>query len=148
MATIRGPIRKYVLTSAVGEIIVFSRGNKITDFVTGATTAALSDNPTRTVTVRGSSRRRYPGGPSTSVKSHQRTSVVGPPAKYAVLPGRPFKIEVPKGTVPETYEVHQFSFEGPWTKLYEALQILNKRAFIARSPWGKPLQISHASGGP
>jgi hypothetical protein len=144
MAAIRGPIRKYTLTSSVGDIIIFSHGTKIQDFVTGATAAPLADNATRTVTVKGSSRRRYPGGPTTSVKSHQRTSVVGPPAKYAVLPGQPFKIEVPKGTTPETYEVHQFSFEGPWTKLYEALQVTNKRAFIARSPWGKPLQISHS----
>jgi len=143
MATIRGPIHKFTLTNSVGSIIIFSHGTKIQDFVSGATQVAAADNPTRTVAVKGSSRRRYPGGPSTAVKSHSRTSVVGPPAKYAVLPGQPFKIEIPKGTTPETYEVHQFSFEGPWTKLYESLQVANKRSFIARSPWGKPLQISH-----
>jgi len=143
MATIRGPIHKFTLTNSVGSIIIFSHGTKIQDFLNSCTRAVAADNPTRIYKMPSSARRRYPGGPTTSVKAHDRVAVYGPPAKYAVLPGQPFKIEVPKGTTPETYEVHQFSFEGPWTKLYEAVQVSNKQAFILRSPWGKPLQISH-----
>jgi hypothetical protein len=72
-----------------------------------------------TQSVKSHPRRRYPGGPTTSVAGHTRQKSVGGEKEGTnALPGKPFYIEVTTGSgVTKKVTATRFSYIGRWTDL-------------------------------
>jgi len=136
------------------DVIVWQKAqapHNILTFVTGLTASAVqtAENATPTRGVKAHSRHRYPGGPGISAGGGLRTSVVGLPARYSVLPGYPVTLEIPKdGSVyspagGQALLQVQVTIQGPFTRFYTFCQQHSVKPFLLRSPEGKPYNVFH-----
>lgn len=100
--------------------------------------------------VKGHSRRRFPGGPTASVKGHQRFGTRGGdlPGSNAE-PGRPFYIEdllSAPGEDPRRVKTHVFAYEGRWRDLKtKIIRDLSPRAnSVLRNASGSKISLAPA----
>lgn len=130
--------------TAVGRTIeLFGDTDKIKEFFPTAEVVDTDDVIIKTVTFRGGTRRRYPGGPTWSSQGGTRTVVVGGPAKNGTLPGNPIKCEVTTGLGPlKTTKVTQFTLKGSFTAAWAIARATATKSFVLRSPNGKPKNVA------
>jgi hypothetical protein len=123
-------------------VYIFGETDDITDFFPTATVVAEEDAVVKTVTFKGGTRRRFPGGPTHSSGGGTRKVVVGKPATQNTLPGYPIKCEVSTGIGPlKVTRVKQFTLQGPFRVAHQVAKATALQDFILRSPNGKPWKI-------
>jgi hypothetical protein len=121
---------------------IFGATDDVTDFFPTATVVTEEDSTVKTVTFRGGTRRRFPGGPTYSSGGGTRKVVVARPAKQTTLPGNPIKCEVTTGVGPLTVtRVKQFTLQGPFRIAHEVAKATAIQGFVLRSSGGKPYMI-------
>ena len=127
---------------------IYQREDQIKDFVTGLTKGGSKAITIKTSAVKGHSRTRYPGGPSISVKGHNRRSVHGATASLQILPGSSVTFEKITGLPGfQKTEVTQISINCPFTVFWEYCKTNNGFVgdeYILRSPDGTPYVIKRA----
>jgi hypothetical protein len=134
---------RHTVTAAGRTIELFGDTNKIKEFFPTAEVVDTDDVVIKTVTFRGGTRRRFPGGPTYSSGGGTRTVVVGGPTKNGVLPGSPIKCEVTTGLGPQKEtRVVQFTLKGSFTAAWAVARATATKAFVLRSPYGKPKSVA------
>jgi hypothetical protein len=95
-----------------------------------------------TQTVRSHPRRRYSGGPTSSVAGHSRERTIGGYAAKETLPGRNawFERRTTGLLGPITNRV-QFTFVGTTAQLRDYVEANSVGDFILRTPDGEPVRI-------
>jgi len=138
---------RHKITHDGKDAYIFGATSDVTDFFPTASVVAEADATVKTVTYRGGTRRRFPGGPTYSGGGGTRKVVVGRPAKQSTLPGSPIKCEVSIQTdSKEVVIVKQFTLQGAFRIAHQVAKATAVQDFILRSPHGKPWKITDAVG--
>jgi hypothetical protein len=134
---------RHTVTAAGRTIELFGNTAKIKEFFPTAEVVDYDDVVVKTVTFRGGTRRRFPGGPTYSSGGGTRTVAVGGPTKNGVLPGYPIKCEVTTGLGPlKVTKVTQFTLKGSFTAAWIVARATATKAYVLRSPHGKPKSVA------
>jgi len=122
---------------------------KLAEFFAGISLLSFQPDTYTDHVVGPQTRRMYPGDPGISVAAHTRKFVTAPNVSEATLPGLPFTCET-FATVngKQKRDVTQFTVSGgPFRDLLAVARAIPARAYILRSPGGKPKAIAAPSGG-
>lgn len=139
---IAGKILEYAWTWEGESYKLFAKDGQLEGLLSGLTAAGAVNPAPQTISVGGHSRRRYPAGPSISVSGFSRVTLVGGVANRRTLPGQNAYLEVTVGSGTDTkLEVTTITFTGPFTDLYQFVNLNAGADFVLRSPDGTPYDI-------
>lgn len=136
-------------TISVGgrDLQIFAKFNELAPYIGLINPDPIPVDQVTTSTVRSHSRRRYSGGPTTTVDAHPRRRVESPVARRNVLPGNNAYIEEKIGTgEAATTKVETFTFVGNFQDLRDYCRENALKEFTLRSPWGEPFAIAENPG--
>jgi hypothetical protein len=127
---------------------IFGATLDILNFFPTADPVAEEQSQVKSIPFKGSTRRRFPGGPTYSAGGGTRKVVIARPASQTTLPGNPIKCEISTGTGrAKITTVKQFTLQGPFRIAHEVAKAHATEDFVLRSPGGKPYKIG-ANVGP
>lgn len=117
--------------------------SRVAPFIGTVTPDDDDDARVITQTVSSHSRRRYSGGPTTSVDGHSRERTIGGYAAKETLPGKNawFERRTTGLLGPITSRV-QFTFVGTTAQLRDYVEANSVGDFILRTPDGEPVKIT------
>jgi hypothetical protein len=122
---------------------LYSKPDAVNPYISGLT-PKQNFNPTPVARqVGGHTRKRYPGGPNISVKSHTRMVLAGGANLQRTLPGQnAFFEEVIGEGVNKKTVVTTVTHTGPFASLYMYCQANAVRDFVLRSQDGTPWPVT------
>ncbi len=142
-----GKLTKYQATGGGEDFFFYSKPDALNGLVSGYAEVPLASVTNVQQSVKGHSRRQYPGDPSPiQVSVHARTRLKAPRAARQALPGSNFyfEVEVSDGTTVKT-EVITITSTAP-LPIVHSWALANATAdFILRSPDGEPYEIAAAA---
>lgn len=124
-------------------LVLYVVPDRVAPFIGSVTPDDDDDARDITQNVRSHSRRRYPGGPASSVDGHSRNRTVGGYAAKQTLPGRTAWFERrTTGLLGPITARRQFTFVGTTAQLRDYVEANAVGDFILRTPDGEPVQIT------
>lgn len=142
----------HVLPGATERVVVWGDPAKVKTFFPDLTPATAADPVDRTMTVKGHTRRQYPGDPTPINRgATSRTVLIGGASTARTTPGRQFFCEITTGTGPSAVtKTTTFTLVGPFRRVLE-LALLDAttgggpQKWVLRSPGGKGYKIERAA---
>lgn len=141
---IPGKITQYQATGGGEDFFFFMKPDALNGLVGGYIEVPTASATNVQVSVRGHSRRQYPGDTSTvSVSAHPKTRLRAPRAARQALPGSNyyFEVEVSDGLGTKT-EVVTISTTAPLPQVHSWALTNAEASFVLRSPDGEPYDIT------
>jgi hypothetical protein len=124
-------------------LVLYVVPSRVSPFIGSVTPDDDDDTREITQSVRSHSRRRYPGGPVTSVDGHSRERKVGGYNAKQTLPGRTAWFERrTTGLLGPITARRQFTFVGTTAQLRDYVEANAVGSFILRTPDGEPVKIT------
>lgn len=124
-------------------LVLYVVPSRVSGFIGTVTPDDDDDSRETTQTVRTHSRRRYPGGPTTSVDGHSRERTVGGYNAKQTLPGKTAWFERrTTGLFGPITSRRQFTFVGTTAQLRDYVAANAVGSFILRTPDGEPVRIT------
>jgi hypothetical protein len=134
---------KFTVGTGDAKVVIYAKAEDLSAFVTMPPADVSKAETTKVQAVKSHSRRRYPGGPTTSVAGHNRTRIFAEPNPEQTLPGYNAWLErtVGTGEAKQTL-VEQFTYRGDFQDLKVWVKSEAIVACVLRSPWGAPYKIA------
>lgn len=134
---------RVTVTQNGNELVLYIKTAELTPFIGAQTPDPPAAGVAVTSTVKQHTRRRYPGDPGVTVTGHSRTRNDEKPLPKLTLPGNNAWIEYETTVGLETVtRSEQFTFTGSFTDLKDWVRSQAAQAFVLRSPWGEPFDVT------
>ena len=129
-------------------IVIWGDPDILSDFLNDVNDVKFRAGSIKTQSVKGHTRRRWPGDQGKSVKEHDRRVMLGGGMEgSSVIPGEPFTL-LKGAVILERFEVSQrsnFNYVGSLTVLREVIQIKRKVPLILIAPSGERYPYTSAA---